>query len=30
MKLAQPIHYGAWSGRENPQYRQDLIIVQPA
>ena len=30
MKLAQPMHYGAWSGRENPEYGQDLMVVQPA
>jgi ubiquinone/menaquinone biosynthesis C-methylase UbiE len=30
MKLAQPIRYGAWSGRENPEYGQDVMVVQPA
>ena len=30
MKLAQPIHYGGWSGRENFEYSQDLTVLQPA
>lgn len=30
MRLAQPVHYGSWSGRENPEYSQDLTVLQPA
>jgi SAM-dependent methyltransferase len=28
LTLAQPIHYGNWSGRENAEYSQDLLVLR--